>query len=93
MSEAIIFNEWCEALSFDENVWLTKGSIRGGCRAKVIFWHSIENLEYQMLISENGAGCAVRRINELQFGATIDPFHIHLILIYLHFVVFVELQF
>ena len=45
-----------------------------------------------MLISENGAGFAVRGITELQFGAPVDSFHMHLVLSQLHFVVFVELK-
>ena len=40
----------------------------------------------------SGAGFAIRGITELQFGAPVDPFHMHLVLSQLHFVVLVEVK-
>jgi len=50
-------------------------------RANLFFGCSIADLESQMIMQSNGAGCAARGIIKLQFGALIDPFCLHLMLI------------
>ena len=46
---------WCEALCFDKQFRLAKGSIRGKCHRNSEFRCSIENFEYQMIVLEDGA--------------------------------------
>ena len=59
---------WCEALSYDEISWPAKGNIRGGCHANLFFGAPIENLEYQTIVSENGAKFASGGMFELHVG-------------------------